>query len=77
MVFSDITQEYELVGIASARNACTTEGLFTRIEPFLGWILDTMDNPPPTPPSITFPTVAPQGSTTTTPEVLGMLPMLL
>ncbi|CAF1034976.1 unnamed protein product [Adineta ricciae] len=71
MIFSDITHEYELVGIASARNACTTEGLFTRIEPFLEWILDILDNPPPTPPPITFPTVAPLESTTTTPEVLG------
>ena len=53
MIFSDITQEYELVGIASARNACTTEGLFTRIEPFLEWILDILDSPPPTPLPIT------------------------
>ena len=77
MIFSDITQEYELVGIASARNACTTEGLFTRIEPFLEWILDILDSPPPTPLPITFPTIAPLESTTTTPEVLGMLLVLL
>ncbi|CAF3016792.1 unnamed protein product [Rotaria sp. Silwood2] len=53
MVYSNNNQQYELVGITSFRNACTTEGLFTRVAPFVNWILTILNNPPPTPPPIT------------------------
>ncbi|CAF1122811.1 unnamed protein product [Rotaria sp. Silwood1] len=62
MVFSNDSQQYELVGITSFRNECTTEGLFTRVAPFVNWILTTLNNPPPTPPPITTTTT----TTTTT-----------
>ena len=74
MIYSNEDQRYELVGITSVRSACTTEGLFTRIAPFLDWITEILENPPPTPPPfITFPTAAPTVPTTTTPEILGKI----
>ncbi|CAF1279639.1 unnamed protein product [Adineta steineri] len=53
MTFSNNTQDYELVGVTSFRSACTTEGLFTRVAPFLDWISGILENPPPTPPIVT------------------------
>jgi hypothetical protein len=47
------TQQYELVGVTSYRNVCTAEGLFTRIAPYVDWILTILGNPPPTPLPIT------------------------
>ena len=72
MIYSDEKRRYELVGITGFRTACTTQGLFTRIVPFLAWIIDILENPPPTPPAIlTPPSLAPTVPTTTTPEILG------
>ncbi|CAF1310617.1 unnamed protein product [Adineta steineri] len=53
MTFSNNTQDYELVGVTSFRSSCTTEGLFTRVAPFLDWISGILENPPPTPPIVT------------------------
>ncbi|CAF3522760.1 unnamed protein product [Adineta steineri] len=53
MTFSNDTQDYELVGVTSFRSSCTTEGLFTRVAPFLDWISGILENPPPTPPIVT------------------------
>jgi hypothetical protein len=72
MVYSNENQQYELVGITSFRDVCTTEGLFTRVVPFINWILGILENPPPTPlPLPTIPSPAPTIPTTTTPEILG------
>ncbi len=69
MIFSYDTQEYELVGVTSFRNACITEGLFTRVAPFINWILPILENPPSTPALFTLPSTVP---TTTKPEILGI-----
>lgn len=72
MIYSEGNQQYELVGITSARLDCTDEGLFSRIAPFMNWITDTLANPPATPPPLpTLPSTRPTVPTTTTPEVLG------
>lgn len=70
IIYSKENQQYELVGIASFRNECTTEGLFTRILTFVDWISSTLDNPPPIP---TIPLVPSTAATTTPPENLGKL----
>ncbi|CAF1129781.1 unnamed protein product [Rotaria sordida] len=62
MVYSNDSQQYELVGITSFRDVCTTEGLFTRVAPFANWILTILNNPPSTPRPITTTT---QTTTTT------------
>jgi hypothetical protein len=49
MFYSNESRQYELVAVTSYRNACTTQGLFTRIEPFADWILHILDDPPQTP----------------------------
>ncbi|CAF2120402.1 unnamed protein product [Rotaria magnacalcarata] len=53
MVYSNDSAQYELVAITSFRNACITEGLFTRVIPFVDWILNILKNPPATPPTRT------------------------
>ena len=68
-VYSEEDQQYELVGITSYRDACVTDGLFTRIAPFIDWILTVLNTPPPTPPPP--PTIPPTVSTTTPPDSLG------
>jgi secreted trypsin-like serine protease len=74
MLYSNQQQRYELVGITSYRDACMTEGLFTRIAPFIELILSILKRPPPTlPPSPTFPTFPPPIPTTTSPDALGKL----
>ncbi|UJR14367.1 hypothetical protein I4U23_001363 [Adineta vaga] len=68
MIYSNENQRYELIGITSFRNACLTEGLYTRVLPYLNYIMDIVENPP------TLPTVASPAtilSTTTTSEILG------
>jgi secreted trypsin-like serine protease len=73
MIHSNDSQPYELVGITSFRNACTTEGLFTRIEPFANWVLDIVENPPAItlfPPLTNFTTPIPL---TPKPDVLGKM----
>ncbi len=73
MIYSNDTKKYELVGITSFRNVCTTEGLFTRIAPFVDWILTTLENPPPIPTSSTrMPITIP----TPKPDVLGTFQIL-
>ncbi|CAF1150060.1 unnamed protein product [Adineta ricciae] len=47
MTFDNSTLKFELVAVTSARNACTTEGLFTRVAPFYDWISSVLKNPPP------------------------------
>ena len=75
MIHSTEGQQYELVGIASFRNACTTEALFTRVAPFSDWILETLRNPPPTPAPIVIPgSLPPTVPTTTQPDILGKSP---
>ncbi|UJR11644.1 hypothetical protein I4U23_015825 [Adineta vaga] len=72
MVYSNESQQYELVGITSYRNKCTTTGLFTRVAPFADWIWGILENPPSTPASV--PTIPPRPQTspiTIPPEVLG------
>ncbi|CAF2519552.1 unnamed protein product [Rotaria sp. Silwood2] len=69
MIYSGTSQQYELVGIGSFRNACATERLFTRIAPFIDWILEMLENLPATLSPI--PTFPPLSSTTTWPEILG------
>ncbi len=60
--------------MTSYRDACTTEGLFTRIAPFTNLIMAILKKPPPTPtPPPTFPTFPSTVSTTLPPEILGML----
>ncbi|CAF4832682.1 unnamed protein product [Rotaria sp. Silwood1] len=72
MVYSNDSLQYELVGITNFRNACTTEGLFTRIAPFIDWILTTLKNPPTTvSPFPTFGTFPPITYRTPKPDVLG------
>ncbi|CAF2085262.1 unnamed protein product [Rotaria magnacalcarata] len=66
MIYSNFSEQYELVGITSFRNICTSEGLFTRIAPFIDWILATLKSPQPTVP--TFPTFT---IPTPKPDVLG------
>jgi hypothetical protein len=74
MVYSNENQQYELVGITSYRDECTSEGLFTRIEPYINLILTILNKPPPTPPpEPTIPTLPPSLSTTTPPEIIGKL----
>ena len=58
MIQSNETKEFELVAVIGFRNVCTSEGLFTRVEPFTDWILDILNDPPPTP--------RPRTTTTTT-----------
>ncbi len=62
MIFSNVIQTYELVGVTSFRTACTSEGLFTRVAPFINWISAILANPPPTSP----PTTTTVRTTTTT-----------
>jgi len=71
MVYSNENQQYELVGITSYRDECTSEGLFTRIEPYINLILTILNKPPPTSPP--EPTLPPTLSTTTPPEIIGKL----
>ncbi len=74
MVYSNETQQYELIGITSYRDACATEGLYTRIAPFIEMILAILKTPPPTPPlPPTMPTLPPTLPTTTPPEIIGQL----
>ena len=47
MTFDNSTLQFELVAVTSARNACTTEGLFTRVAPYNDWISSVLKNPPP------------------------------
>jgi hypothetical protein len=72
MIYSNDSQQYELVGVTNFRNICTTEGLFTRVLPFTNWILRILNDPPPTPPVLTLPTLATTVPTTTPPEILGV-----
>ena len=72
MVYNVEEQRYELVGIASFRTTCTDRGLFTRITPYITWINEVLENPPPT--DTPIPTIAPPRSTTPTttiPDILG------
>ncbi|CAF3689343.1 unnamed protein product [Adineta steineri] len=68
MIFSEDIQQYKLVGITGFRNICATEGLFTRVAPFIDWIETSLNNPPPiqTLPPIVTATVPTPG-----PDVLG------
>jgi secreted trypsin-like serine protease len=71
MIYSNEHEQYEIVGITSYRDACMTEGLFTRIAPFIELIMAILKKPPPTPPlPPTIPTLPP---TTTSPDALGKL----
>ncbi len=72
MIYSNNSQQYELVGIANFRNICTSEGLFTRVKPFASWIWTILNDPPPTPPVPTLPIIPTTVPTTTPPEILGM-----
>ncbi|UJR12661.1 hypothetical protein I4U23_016835 [Adineta vaga] len=38
MIYSNKSEQYELVGITSYRNKCIAEGVFTRVAPFASWI---------------------------------------
>ncbi len=71
MIYSAASQRYELVAIASLRNTCDNEGLFTRTASFIDWIWTILANPP-TPgsifPTFTFVTVT---VPTPKPDVLG------
>lgn len=71
MVYSNATSQYELVGITSARNGCIAEGIYTRVEPFIEWLANTMANPPPTVPPFVFPTIPTVTQVTPKPDVLG------
>lgn len=68
VIYSNDTQQYELVGITIFRNVCTTEGIFTRLIPFLNWIQTILNNPPTLP---TTSTRKPTTATTTKPDILG------
>lgn len=46
VIYSNDTQQYELVGITSFHNVCTSEGLFTRLAPFVDWVLKILAHPP-------------------------------
>ncbi len=69
MVYSNDTQQYELVGITSLCNVSTSEGLFIRIAPFFDWISRILENPPPLP--TTLPTRPPITIPTPKPDVHG------
>ncbi|CAF1386664.1 unnamed protein product [Adineta steineri] len=72
MIYSDDKQQYELVGITSHRSECTTEGVYTRVAPFIDWISDILANSPSTPmPIPTIPSQPPPAPTTLPPEILG------
>lgn len=74
MSFSYKRQQYKLVGITSYRDECKTEGIYTRIAPYINWILSIINKPPPTPPPPpTFPTLPPTRLTTMPPDVIGNL----
>ena len=62
MIYSNDSQQFQLVAVTSFRNVCTTEGLFTRVAPFSDWILTVLDNPP----SMPAPTTTAIPLTTTT-----------
>ena len=49
MIFSNASQQYQLVAITSFRSECTTAGLFTRVAPFADWIFSVLNNPPSLP----------------------------
>jgi secreted trypsin-like serine protease len=66
--YSNDTQQYELVGITSFRNVCTSEGLFTRTAPFSDWISRILENPPPL---TTLSTRLPVTTPTPKPDVHG------
>ncbi len=72
MIYSNEHQQYQLVGITSYRDTCMTDGLFTRVAPFIDLIMTVVKTPPPTSssssPRTTIPTLP---STTTPPDVLG------
>ena len=44
MIYSNHTKQYELVAITSFRNACTSEGIFTRTMPYFDWISEVLKN---------------------------------
>lgn len=71
MFYSTDRQQYELVGIIGPRAACLTRGLFTRVGPFVPWIMETMKNPPP--PTTLFPlfTLPTELLSTPGPDLLG------
>ena len=71
MISSNSIDAYELVAITGFRNECIVEGIYTRVEPFIDWILNTMDNPPPTSAPFTFGTIPPATFPTPKPDVLG------
>lgn len=71
MIYSNQTQQYELVGITSFRNVCMDEGLFTRTAPYVDWIMTQLASPPPTMP--TFPPLPTVTYPTPKPDVLGKL----
>jgi hypothetical protein len=73
MIYSNDTQQYELVGITSFRNICTSEGLFTRTMPSFDWISNILDNPPPVSPVPTLRTIPTMTTPTPKPDVLGKL----
>jgi secreted trypsin-like serine protease len=68
VVYSNDTQQYELVGITSFRNVCISEGLFTRTAPFFDWISRILENPPPL---TTLSTRLPVTTPTPKPDVHG------
>ena len=78
MVYSNDTQQYELVGITSYCNASTSGGVFIRTVSFFDWILGILKNPPlpPLPPT-TLPTRPPITTPTTKPDILGKFQNLL
>ncbi len=73
MIYSNDIQQYELVGITSFRDSCAIEGVYTRIAPFVKWILTTLENPPPLP---TLPPIATITYPTPKPDVLGKFHIL-
>jgi hypothetical protein len=76
MIYSNDIQQYELVGITSFRDSCAIEGVYTRIAPFVKWILTTLENPPPLPTLPPIPTLAPITFPTPKPDVLGKFHIL-
>jgi len=70
VIYSNDTQQYELVGITSFRNVCTSEGLFTRIASFADWILTILENP--SPPLPTTPSRIPITTPIPQPDEIGM-----
>jgi len=73
IIYSNNTQQYELVGITGFRNVCTSEGLFTRTAPFADWILTILENPSSV---STLATRAPITIPTPKPDILGMFQIL-